>query len=124
MKKTFKNAVIWFVAALVITMLTEVFVTAFEAELGEHSGLLIFAVAFYAAWFALTGTVVQGAFIKMHYYQMGAVSSIFVVGTLTLIIVVMLQLTFSGLDLWIMVKLMSIPNYTVTAISYFSTRDK
>jgi hypothetical protein len=80
MKNIFKNAGIWLASALAVTILAAIFVIELEERLGEHSGLFIIAVAYYATCFALTGTVVQGIFIKMHYFQVGAAASILIVG--------------------------------------------
>lgn len=124
-KQVAKNAAIWSAIAIAVTILTQIFLIELEDKLGEHSGLLIIPVGLYAVSFALTGTVIQGVFIKMHYFQMGATTSILIVGTLILLITETIQQALSSqFDFWFMVILLSIPIYTITAISYFSTRDK
>jgi hypothetical protein len=127
MNKISKNVAIWASIALAVTLITAFFVIELEDKLGEFSGLLIIVVAIYAALLALIASVIQGIFIKMHYFQMGAIASICMVGTLILIIMQIPHLafeSFSEFDFWFMVKLLSIPCYGITAISYFSTRDK
>ena len=126
MKNISKNAGIWLVSAIAVTILAAIFIIELEARLGEHSGIFIIAVAYYATCFALAGTVVQGIFIKMHYFQFGAASSILMVGTLTLIIIMILHIYTPlgwGIDLRYMSIVLATPIYTITAISYFSTRD-
>ena len=96
MNKISKNVAIWASIALAVTLITAFFVIELEDKLGEFSGLLIIVVAIYAALLALIASVIQGIFIKMHYFQMGAIASICMVGTLILIIMQIPHLAFES----------------------------
>jgi hypothetical protein len=118
----FANVGVWFGIVLVLIVPVSIYSNKLE-----YGGLLIIVFAFEGLFFALCGAVVQGIFIKSGLYRLGPALSILLVGTLTLTTTMLIKLFFSSQDyyyLWDVAKILFMPSYAITAISYYVTQGK